>query len=247
MYDELSDETIMNFNILIGNPPFQETKSNGERSDQASNLWTKFWVRALDIADKNGIVALVSPTTWISPSSELKGEWSRDGKTRLWDIFEQYDSRANVIDVKKHFNGIGSTFGYVIVDKSKNSGLTFYDNVSTKLGFRAHGEYELIERELDKIENLNKHFKIDQVNSEDLRVSLPLTRTVKPESVEILSGKTKPTSGSDKEGLYLYIHVTTVKQADEVKNRIISCLDIINKHCKYSGFVNIKTVKMIKF
>ena len=246
-YNKLTDTMRKRFDVITGNPPFQAIKSDGERSDQASNLWSKFWVKSLDLTSNIGVVALVSPTTWISPSSALRGEWSRDGKTRLWDIFDQYYSYANVVDVKKHFDGIGSTFGYVIVDKSKNTGLRFSDEVSTKLGFRAHGEYEMVVRELDSTENLDKHFKINQSNSSDLRVSLPLTRTLVANSIEILNGKVKPTSGSDKDGLYLYIHVDNDDQAKLVRERIISCLDILNKHCKYSGFVNIRTVKMIKY
>jgi hypothetical protein len=246
-FSELTEDMTKRFNVLLGNPPFQSTKSNGERSDQASNLWSKFWVKSLDIADDNGIVALISPTTWISPSSELRGEWSRNGNTRLWDLFDQYDSYANVVDVKKHFDGVGSTFGYVIVDKSKNTGLRFSDGVSTKLGFRANGEFDKVESELDSVNNLDKHFTINQVNSPDIRVSFPLTRTLTDKSVEILTGESAPTTGSDKDGLYLYIHVNTQAEAELVKKRIIDCLDILNKHCKYSGFINIRTVKMIKF
>jgi len=243
----LTEDMIKRFNVTLGNPPFQAMKSDGERSDQASNLWSKFWVKSLDITNDNGIVALVSPTSWISPSSEIRGKWSRNGKSRLWEVFDQYGSYANVTDVKKHFDGVGSTFGYVIVDKSKDTGLIFSDGVSTKLGFRAHGEYDRVELELDRIENLDKHFKINQVNSPGLRVSFPLTRTLTVNSVEILTGQSSPTTGSDKDGLYLYIHVNNLTEAELVKNRIIDCLDILNKLCKYSGFINIQTVKMIKF
>ncbi len=62
----------MQFDVTIGNPPFQETTAEG-RKDQASNLWSKFWVKALQLTKDDGIVSLISPTSWLSPSAYLMG------------------------------------------------------------------------------------------------------------------------------------------------------------------------------
>ena len=111
----------MKFDVVIGNPPYQAIKKDGSRLDQASNLWSEFWVRCIEeYSTDHGVVSLITPTSWLSPSSDYK-------RKRLWDIFNSYTSYADVKNVAKHFN-VGSTFGYVVVDKSNSAGLSFSDS-----------------------------------------------------------------------------------------------------------------------
>jgi hypothetical protein len=237
----------MKFDIVIGNPPFQEIKTDQSRKDQASNLWSKFWVRALECSTDTARVALITPVSWVSPSSDLKGKDCIHGLNRLWDVFNLYTSYANIQDVAAHFPGVGSSFGYVIVDKSGKSGLSFSNGVSTSLGFLPRSGFDQVERELDTVHNLSAQFTINQVNTPDLRVSIPLTRTLTPDSIEQLSGNQSPSQGSPKPELYLYVHVNTSQEQQQVHNRIISCISILNTHCRWSGFMNIKIVKMISW
>jgi hypothetical protein len=243
----VEEDIKMKFDVVIGNPPFQESKNNGKRKDQASNLWSKFWSKSFSITKDNGIIAFITPTTWTSPSADFKGKTKVGNINRLWDLFEKYTSHANIRDVAEHFPGVGSSFGYVIVDKSSNKGLVFSDNTDTSLGFLPNGNMDEVKKQLSTTINLGNIFKIDQTNKSDLRVSIPMSRVLYSDSIEILNGNTVPTKGPDKPNLYLYVHVSTQEQAEKVKARIIDCLDILNTDCRWSGFISIKAVKMISW
>lgn len=244
--DTLTMEWNMKFDVIIGNPPFQESKENGQRKDQASNLWSKFWAKSFELINPGGQIALITPTSWLSPSADLKGKDKVNDHDRLWDVFDEYTSLANVSDVSKHFPGVGSSFGYVHVDTSGNKGLKFADGAPTSLGFLPKSNFNKVAQELCRTNNIGSKFTVDQSNSPDLRVSIPMTRKLVADSIEILNGVTKPTKGSDKEELYLYVHVKTQQEADAVQKRIIACLDILNTDCRWSGFLNIQMVRLIK-
>ena len=243
-FEEIED---MKFDIIIGNPPFQASHDNGDRKDQASNLWTRFWADAITKSNSNTKISLITPTGWLSPSADLKGDAKVDGEGRLWDVFNKYTSTANVTDVAKHFAGVGSTFGYVTVDKSGSNGLSFSDGQGTSLGFLPKSGFDEVEANIGGNGRLLSIFKIDQSNTPDLRVSLPMTRTLSPEKIEILQGNCKPTGGSEHDKLYLYLHCPSMEDAKKVKQRIIDCQDILNQHCKWSGFVNQKILSLIKY
>jgi hypothetical protein len=239
----------MQFDIVVGNPPYQKSKDTGERASQVSNLWSVFWSESIKkFSKENGIVALITPTSWLSPSSDFKGDYKINNKDRLWDIFEDYDSYADVTNISKHFSGVGSSFGYVIVNKSKNSGLRFSDNQDKSLGFLPNSNIEFCIENLSKDNNIRSKFGLlERDNQSHIRVSIPITRTLDENSFEILTEDQKPTKGSDKEGLYFYIATNTMEEALQVQKRLIECKDILQKYCKWSGFVNARIVEMIKY
>ncbi len=74
-----------------------------------------------------------------------------------------------------------------------------------------------------------------------------MSRSLTSESVEILQGQSTPQYGSDNPNLYLYVYVNTDEQANKVRQRIIDSLDVLSQHCRWSGFMNIKTLKLVKF
>lgn len=244
--NSLIKEWDMKFDVVVGNPPFQESKEDGERKDQASNLWSKFWAKGIKIAKPDGVVAFITPTSWLSPSADLKGKDKINDHSRLWDVFNDYTSVANVTDVSKHFPGVGSSFGYVIVDKAGTAGLSFTDGSSTALGFLPKSNFQIVAKELDKTNNLGNKFTINQDNTPDIRVSIPMTRKLESDSIEILNGVASPTKGNDKDSLYMYVHVNTQQEALMVQQRIIDCLEILNVDCRWSGFINGQTVRLIK-
>ena len=239
----------MKFTVIAGNPPFQETKEDGKRSDQASNLWTKFWSKSFDLSKPDGIIALITPTSWLSPSSDFRNKNDYVlGKDRLWDAFNLFNSYADVTTVKNHFSGIGSSFGYVVINRNETGGLRFSDGASTALGFLPKSSHDLVSDKLDVVENLGKYFKINQSNTPDIRVSIPLSRALSGTSIEVLTGNSKPTQGHESdERMYLYVHVDTLEQAKKVQDRLVSCVDIMQTHCRWAGFLNTKIVTLIKY
>jgi tRNA1(Val) A37 N6-methylase TrmN6 len=245
--DFLSWETEMKFDVIVGNPPFQESKEDGDRKDQASNLWSKFWAKSFKLTKPDSVIALITPTSWLSPSADLKGKDKIDNEDRLWNVFNKHTSRANVVDVSKHFQGVGSSFGYVVVDRAGTAGLSFSDGASTSLGFLPKSNFASVAKELDQVNNIGNKFSVDQDNKQGMRVSIPMTRKLTKDNIEILNGPGQPLTGSDKENLYIYVHVTTQAEADRVKQRVIDCVDILNVDCRWSGFLNIKMVKLISY
>jgi hypothetical protein len=242
----LTWEPGMKFDVVIGNPPFQEATDKG-RKDQASNLWTKFWVKSLQITKDDGVVSLITPTSWLSPSANLRGAYKFLGKNRLWDVFNSYTSIAQVEGVETYFKGVGSSFGIVTVDKSGNNGLSFLEGYRTDLGFLPKSGIDEVLKNVGGESTLGHHFSISQECGSGLRVSVPLTRKVTEDSVEVLRNDEVPKSGSPNPGLYLYIRVNEEQQAVKVKNTVARNAAILNTYCRWSGFMNIKVCKMLNY
>ena len=233
----------MEFDVVLGNPPYQKSKEDGSRMDQASNLWSVFWSYSIKkFTKKNGIVALVTPTSWLSPSSDIKGSNKINGYNRLWDYFNSVSSYANVKDVAKHFK-VGSTFGYVIVNKSGKNGLKFSDGASTKLGFLPKSNYEEVEERIDLVNNLASKFEMSQSQKHKLRVRFCITKSVNQDSIEITD---KEVDDQDKT-MYYCIYPNSMEEAIKIKQTLTNSVDVINKHCRWVGFVNLKVVGLLKY
>jgi hypothetical protein len=240
------------FDVTIGNPPFQDSKNN----DIASNLWSKSWVKAIEVTKDDGIVSLITPSSWCSPSQDFKKKADTyEGDRRLWDTFNRFTSVADVENVAQYFNGVGSTFSRVTVYKSGNEGLSFTNpesNVYLKLGFHPmSGNPTEIFPFFDMENNLKKYFKMDEEGRPGLKVSVPKTKLFdKPgqeERVQILKSKEVGTAGSSDPRNYFYIYVDDEEQARVVKNVILDAKDIICKHCRWAGFLNLKVVEYLKY
>ena len=233
--DSLNEVMNKKFNLTIGNPPFQAIKEDGSRKDNASNLWSEFAMWALEHSEQ---VALITPTTWLSPSADV------GAKTRLWDEFNKYTTYANVTDVKQYFPKVGSSFGYVIVDTTGNDGLTFSNGESAELEFLPKSGLDEVKSQLDLEENIAKYYRRNQSNDAERRVAIPVTRNVSEENVQILEdGRNKPKHGSDNIHLWYYIYAGD--DCEYVRDRVIECADILNIHCRWSGYINLKTVGLI--
>ena len=233
----------MKFDVIIGNPPYQKTKPDGSRYDTGSNLWSTFWSKSIKTwSHDNSKIVLITPTTWLAPSADLKGDYKINGHNRLWDIFNSYTSYADVKNVSKYFN-IGSTFGYVYVDKSGKEGLHFSDGATTKLGFLPNSNIEYVLQKIDTNKNLGKYFTIQQTRDPENRlcVLVPVTKSLKPDSIKILE------SPGHNEQQDFYVYVNNKKEAKKVQKTIVDALDLLKTHCRWSGFLNIKVVKLLKY
>ncbi len=236
----------MKFDVIVGNPPFQEVTETG-RKDQASNLWTKFWVKSLELAKDDGVVSLITPTSWLSPSANLRGSYKFLGKTRLWDVFDTYTSQAQVEGVEVYFKGVGSSFGIVMVDKSGSEGLSFKEGYGTELGFLPKSGIDEVLENIGGEVTLGTQFSVSQDCGSGWRVSTPMTRKVTEDSVEVLRNSEVPTKGSANPGLYLYVKVSDENEANKVKQTVVKNAAILNTHCRWSGFMNCKIFQMLNY
>jgi hypothetical protein len=71
--DFLNEEFNMKFDVIVGNPPYQETHEDGRSKKNALRLWAKFVIHILDknILNENGYLSFVTPSGWAGSSSEV--------------------------------------------------------------------------------------------------------------------------------------------------------------------------------
>jgi hypothetical protein len=113
-------DPMKHFDVIIANPPYQDSSTK-----TLKGLWPAFWEKSLNQSD---IVCMITPTTWINPAGT--SIFHNGEKKRLWEVFEQYKSYADIDNVAEHFGSVGSSFGYVIVDKRSKQGLEFSGGIS---------------------------------------------------------------------------------------------------------------------
>lgn len=91
----------MKFNVIVGNPPYQ----NGNEKGGKSSLWRRFVVQSWNLLDSDGYMAMVVPRL-PNDAEDLGHIFVQNQTTHVWT------------DVSQHFNGVGSTFMAWIVQKT---------------------------------------------------------------------------------------------------------------------------------
>ena len=103
------DFNVMNFDVILGNPPYQDMHTDVQRKAKNHNLWSTFLEKGFDMLNSGGYLLFVTPPAWMSPSSKL-----------LTDIFLKYQLHyVNIGECSRHFKGVGSQFSYYLIEKSK--------------------------------------------------------------------------------------------------------------------------------
>lgn len=122
-YDKFLDmeENKMKFDVVIGNPPYQSTDENGDRKSKSTNLWSRFTQKSFNLVNNDGVVAMITPSSWASNTVDIN-----QGKIKLFkDVFVKNNPLAiNLHTVKDHFPTVGSTFSYFVIQKKSNDGNT---------------------------------------------------------------------------------------------------------------------------
>ena len=104
----------MKFDVVVGNPPYQES---GHKA-KTSSLWKVFLNKSNELCD--GVISLIIPASFCSPTK----------------LFSQYKNRLSVLDftVKDYFKGVGSSFVRIRLEKDNQSSCKIVTN---------SGEYHL--------------------------------------------------------------------------------------------------------
>ena len=117
----LEEDMSKKFDVVLGNPPYQNnhTKDSESKRKVGNKLWYQFMFKADSLVKENGIVAMVTPTQWMSGGMQMR----KGGLGILKDIFAHKQlivaKVANITD--EFFKGIGINIGYTIY---KNTDIT---------------------------------------------------------------------------------------------------------------------------
>ena len=104
----------MKFDVIVGNPPYQENNDIGNRKQLSHNLYSKISLISFRISKLEGIVSLIVPTSWMSSSSSKESK-SKNEKKMFKNLFkEKYIEYLNINNINA-FKGIGSLFSYFII------------------------------------------------------------------------------------------------------------------------------------
>ena len=100
------------YDVVVANPPYALLNSDGKRASKNHNLINAFIDKALDITKKNGFVVFVVPNSWCSPSKRNK---------LCRHITSLQFHHLNLMDCKKWFPKIGSSFSYFVVENTPHT------------------------------------------------------------------------------------------------------------------------------
>ena len=109
------------FDVIVGNPPFQDKKGN-ENSTNSADLFTKFVNKSFDLVSDSGTVSLIIPSAWSGPrNSSLKTV-----------LFERHQPSIFNTHEKKWFN-VNMNTCYFVTQKNRKGKTLITDNYGNSI------------------------------------------------------------------------------------------------------------------
>lgn len=121
----LEAEVDMKFDLVIGNPPYQNFTEEEGGSGGAGTTWSKFVNLANSLVKDDGIISFVTPGSWLRLDSRITGAVFTQNQT-LW-------VRTKIQD---YFKGVGSSFTAWAVQKTPYSKPTEFPDDGVSIDFR---------------------------------------------------------------------------------------------------------------
>ncbi len=113
---------IEEFDIVIGNPPFQDYQETKTKRGGGDLLWNKFVILSLEILINNGFLVFVHPPGWRKPESD-KSKYKNLFKLMTYENDMLYLEIHNTKDGMKIFKS-GTRYDWYIIRKSNKNILT---------------------------------------------------------------------------------------------------------------------------
>ncbi len=122
---------VKTFDIIMGNPPFQENIAGNQKS---RTLWNLFTLKSIDTLSKDGYLAFVHPSGWRSPTGRFKPVLNKIQERNLI-----YISMVSFDDGKKYFREVHTNLDiYILQNRLTNKNITKVndmDNNDTTVDF----------------------------------------------------------------------------------------------------------------
>lgn len=106
--DFLSEEINMKFDVVIGNPPYQEKV--GDRKTEP--IWNKFVIKSFDLVKDGGYVSLIHPTGWRSSKGKFKNIQDLLLNNKILTL------SMNDFEAGSKIFGVGTNFDFYVIQKS---------------------------------------------------------------------------------------------------------------------------------
>jgi hypothetical protein len=147
-FDIYNEETIgnMKFDVIVGNPPYQNVIEGDHKSKKT--LWAEFILKSNNILNINGILSLIVPDGWNSPTNDIP----ENSISIFNDIFknENLIYCADNSIIKPYFKGIGQSFSMFIFCKNKLYKTTQFRTSTEKFEYNINRLY-FIPKKINKI------------------------------------------------------------------------------------------------
>jgi methylase of polypeptide subunit release factors len=161
-FDIYKEEINMKFDVVLGNPPYQENDEDGKSKGGGKNVlrgYSLFVKKSMDVLKDNGTLLYVIPQGWQVKSHSL---W----KMITSDYCLSYIDNNNE-KIKGHFNNVGSTFCIINVVKQTYNNETFVEgyespinlnNIPTLPDSGSKEDFKMIIEEFTKEEGVRLNF-----------------------------------------------------------------------------------------
>lgn len=97
----------MKFDVVVGNPPYQDSLAKSSKK-----LWPEFFKKTMSLLNDNGILGMITPSSWMA------------GKSEIFEFFKKYQCSVLTTDASAHFPRVGSTFCWYVFQKKSISSPT---------------------------------------------------------------------------------------------------------------------------
>jgi hypothetical protein len=112
-FNKISDISIdMKYDVIIGNPPYQETESKAKRA--GTPLWHKFVLKSYELLQQGGHLSMIHPNGWRNKRAKFK---------KVLELFNSanplFISLSNYATGLRIFN-VGTTCDWYVLQKALN-------------------------------------------------------------------------------------------------------------------------------
>jgi hypothetical protein len=205
----------MKFDVILGNPPYQENLNNSNK--KAEKLWPKFIHKSEKLLNKNGFLMFVTPTSWLSGSKNII-----KGSLGVMDLF--LSNNLKYIETGFSFKGVSVDTHFWIMQKNKEYIKTnIFDSVTKQSkNISIHNAFLPSDLDFDRISIIEKVFSF---KSFDWISSTSMYTRWRKDSVDTETTshkiKTYVRGGNDEDVNFAYFKKECTPQHNKIKKVII--------------------------